>query len=90
MIQLAAPGTSALSVASFNGAKRWPFQEGREPGLAVDGPGRGCNAVEGRFRILELTRSANRIERLTLSAEQRCDDNPAKLQLRVQLRGGAG
>jgi len=53
-LSFAAPDDVELTVSSFEGATRYPFQEVTEPGLDVGGSGRGCNTLSGRFDVLEI------------------------------------
>ncbi|MBB6053635.1 hypothetical protein [Armatimonas rosea] len=69
-----APKGQALTVGTYEGAERWPFQTDGHPGLSVVGDGSGCNRVTGRFVIHELTRgTGTTIERLYATFEHHCD-----------------
>jgi len=46
-----APGNVALVPGAYEGAQRFPFQTFGAPGLSVDGNGRGCNTLTGRFVV---------------------------------------
>ena len=47
-LDFAAPMGSELAAGTYDGATRFPFQSPTEPGLSVDGDGRGCNTLTGR------------------------------------------
>lgn len=71
------PAGSPLALGVFEGATRWPFQSPMTPGMDVFGDGRGCNAIEGRFVVLEIQFAGNGgIERFAADYEQHCDGDP--------------
>jgi len=44
-----------LGAGQFTNAERAPFVTGKAPGLDINGDGRGCNTLGGRFAIKTLT-----------------------------------
>jgi hypothetical protein len=50
-----APYDLLLEAAEYPGATRFPFNEEFEPGLSISTNGRGCNQVQGEFRVLGVT-----------------------------------
>lgn len=44
-----------MTVGSYTGAVRYPFNEPGTPGLSFSGNGRGNNALTGSFQVLETT-----------------------------------
>lgn len=53
-LDFAAPFSAPLTVGSYQGATRFPFQEDDEPGLSFTGNGRGDNTLTGWFNVLEV------------------------------------
>ncbi|MFD8236221.1 hypothetical protein ACFV20_30620 [Streptomyces sp. NPDC059696] len=53
-LDLAAPSGTSLTTGTYTGATRYPFHSGSEPGLSLDGNGRGCNQLTGTFTISAL------------------------------------
>lgn len=53
-LDFAAPSGVPLSVGSYLGATRWPFQDAEKPGLSFSGNGRGNNRLTGMFNVLEV------------------------------------
>lgn len=69
----AAPDASVLDVGMYEGATRYPFNSGEEPGLSVSGNGRGCNTVTGNFEILEIHINENgSVSNFAANFEQYC------------------
>lgn len=52
-LDFAAPNGEPLTVGSYTGAVRFPFQEAHQAGLALYGDGRGCNTLTGQFDVTE-------------------------------------
>lgn len=53
-LDFSAPFDAPLSVGSYLGATRWPFQDAANPGLDFSGNGRGNNTLTGMFNVLEI------------------------------------
>jgi hypothetical protein len=69
-VHLAEPMTTQL----YANAQRTPFEENGHPGLDVSGDGRGCNTIEGSFRVDTLTWDADGgLAAFTAAFEQFCD-----------------
>src|SRR2546425_12520378 len=51
----AAPTSATLVPGAYEGATRWPFQAAGAAGLSVDGGGRGCTVLTGRFLGVQAT-----------------------------------
>ena len=85
-VNMVAPVGRPLSVGSYEGAFRWPFQPPDSPGLDVTGDGRGCNMLTGRFDVTALE-FAPTGELLVFEAdfEQHCESNPAALFGRIRI-----
>ena len=63
-----------FAVGTYENAQRFPFQGAGHPGLSVDGDGRGCNTLTGRFQVLELTLGADgSVKSLAIDFEQHCE-----------------
>ena len=68
------PAGTLLTPGVYTGAARWPFQPPSKPGLDVGGEGRGCNALSGRFTILEAEYGpGGEILRFAADYEQHCE-----------------
>jgi hypothetical protein len=67
---LAEPLTTQL----YSGAQRAGFEDNGHPGLDVSGDGRGCNTLEGSFRVDALAWDADGgLQTFTAAFEQFCD-----------------
>lgn len=53
-LDFAAPGNALLTPGTYTGATRFPFQSSNQPGLSVDGDGRGSNTLTGFFTIKQI------------------------------------
>ena|SRR5258708_6858256 len=49
-LDFAAANSQLLTVGTYTGAARFPFQSSSQPGLSVYGDGRGCNTLTGSFQ----------------------------------------
>jgi len=58
-LDFAAPSGQTLAPGAFFNAARYPFQLASQPGLNVDGDGRGCNMLSGSFQVLQSSFDAN-------------------------------
>jgi hypothetical protein len=60
---------------------RWPFETEGHPGLSIDGDGRACNIVTGRFQVhfFELQPDNHTIKHALLMFEQHCEGGPPLL-----------
>ena len=64
----------ALQPGMYEGATRYPFQSPTQPGLSIDGDGRGCNTLTGRFVVLEAVYgTGNTVQKLAVDYEQHCE-----------------
>ncbi|MGB7329602.1 MAG: SdrD B-like domain-containing protein [Rubripirellula sp.] len=62
-----------ITVGSYTGATRWPFNAPADPGIDVSATGRGCNTILGDFDIDALDlRTSGRVARLEMSFQQQC------------------
>jgi hypothetical protein len=87
-LDFAAANNQPLTVGTYTGATRFPFQASNEPGLAIYGDGRGCNNDNGSFTVLEVSYGANNtINSFDAIFEQHCEGfTPA---LRGEIRYNA-
>jgi DNA-binding beta-propeller fold protein YncE len=85
-VNIVAPSGGALALGSYIRAARAPFPPAGAPGLSVDGDGRGCNTVNGKFDVDELSYSP-RGDLLVFQAtfEQHCEGNPSPLFGRIRI-----
>ena len=73
-VDMSAAGTAELMPGDYPGATRYPFNTGSSPGLSVSGEGRACNALTGRFVVLDAAFGANNtIDRFAADFEQHCE-----------------
>jgi VCBS repeat-containing protein len=80
-LDFAAPNSQPLTVGTYAGAVRFPFQEADQPGLSVYGDGRGCNTLTGTFQVLEIAYgAANDIIAFNATFEQHCEGGSAALR----------
>jgi hypothetical protein len=85
-----APKGAPLTVGSYEGATRYPFQSPSEPGLSVWGDGRGCNQLSGRFTVREIdVSSSGQLRRFWATFEQHCERGTAALYGDVRFTDGA-
>lgn len=76
-----APSNGHLAVGQFDNAERAPFVTGKAPGLEVDGDGRGCNTLSGRFEIKTLTWTESAtVAEIDVVFEQHCEGMAAALR----------
>src|SRR5215831_5127015 len=88
LIDFAAPNSQPLTVGSYTGATRFPFQAPSQPGLDVAGDGRGCNMLTGSFVVLEVSYGAgSTINSFDATFEQHCEG--ATPALRGEIRFNA-
>jgi hypothetical protein len=85
-VDLAAPGSAPLVPGQYSGATRFPFQSPTEPGLTVNGDGRGCNMSTGSFVVRRVVVSPpDTVEDFAADFEQFCDGSPAALHGTVEF-----
>ena len=73
-VSLAAPQDAELVPGVYENATRWPFQSPTGPGMDISGEGRGCNALTGRFEVLEAVYTpSGDVERFAATFEQHCE-----------------
>jgi hypothetical protein len=79
-LDFASPMQTSFGVGDYEGATRFPFQSPTAPGLSVDGSGRGCNELTGRFVVLEAVFDAQgTVQRFAADFEQHCEGLPPAL-----------
>lgn len=70
----AAPDSAPLTPGIYNNAQRFPFQSLGVPGLNVDGAGRGCDILTGRFGVLRaIYRPDGTVQNFAVDFEQHCE-----------------
>jgi hypothetical protein len=63
-----------LTVGTYSGAARFPFQAPDQPGLSVFGDGRGCNTLTGSFTVLAISYGPDgNIASFDATLEQHCE-----------------
>jgi hypothetical protein len=86
-LDFAAPPGQTLAPGIYDQAERAPFRSAGHPGIDIDGNGRGCNTIEGRFEVRDLVVGPGGVpERLWIIFEQHCEGGPEALfgEVRVQ------
>ncbi|MFH8338934.1 hypothetical protein [Streptomyces sp. AM6-12] len=85
-LDLAAPGGQALAPGDYAGATRYPFNSASEPGLSVDGNGRGCNTLTGSFHVADVAFGPHGyVQKLDATYEQHCEGGTAALRGEVHI-----
>ncbi|RAJ52601.1 hypothetical protein K376_05766 [Streptomyces sp. PsTaAH-130] len=85
-LDLAAPGGRALASGDYAGATRYPFNSAAEPGLSVDGNGRGCNTLTGSFHVTDVAFGPHGyVRKLDATYEQHCEGGSAALRGEVHI-----
>lgn len=79
-LQFKAPEGEVLTRGPYEGATRAAFASPTRPGLDVSGSGRGCNTLEGRFDVTEISFTNGSVTHLAAAFEQRCDGSSASLR----------
>jgi hypothetical protein len=70
----AAPPGKKLKPQTYLDAQRAPFREAGHAGIDIDGDGRGCNEISGRFDVRQITTDAGgAIVGLWIVYEQHCE-----------------
>ncbi|HET9181738.1 MAG TPA: putative Ig domain-containing protein [Candidatus Angelobacter sp.] len=73
-LEFAASFNQPLTVGTYTGATRFPFQANGVPGLAISGDGAGCNTLTGSFTVLEISYGdGSTINSFDATFEQHCD-----------------
>ncbi|WP_329236018.1 hypothetical protein OHB07_33265 [Streptomyces sp. NBC_00111] len=73
-LDLAAPAGTTLAPGTYDGATRYPFNEGAEPGLSLGGNGRGCNTLTGSFTVTAVEFGPlGYVKELDATFEQHCE-----------------
>jgi hypothetical protein len=73
-------GTGPLAPGTYPLAERAPFASPGHPGLDVYGDGRGCNALGGRFTVLEAVYGTNNdVLKFAADFEQHCESRVSAL-----------
>jgi heat shock protein HslJ len=89
-LDLAAPSGQALAPGDYTGATRYPFNSASQPGLSLDGNGRGCNTLTGSFSIADVKFGPNGyVEKLDATYEQHCEGGTAALRGEVHIANPA-
>ena len=86
-VALDAPDGDPLTVGTYLGATRWPFNGPGEPGLSVSGNGAACNTVTGEFTVYEISYNGEgELTRIWADFEQHCEGAPEALYGTVDFR----
>ncbi|HET6425430.1 MAG TPA: cadherin domain-containing protein, partial [Planctomycetaceae bacterium] len=80
-----------LTVGTYTGAVRYPFNPEGTPGLSVTGQGRGSNTLTGFFTIHDISMSANgQLRSFAASFEQHSEGSTPALRGTVQFNYAPG
>jgi len=86
LLDFAAPNSQLLTVGSYTGGARFPFQAASQPGLSISGDGRGCNTLTGSFVVLEISYGAGTtINSFDATFEQHCEGATPALRGEIQF-----
>ncbi|MBW3576111.1 MAG: thrombospondin type 3 repeat-containing protein, partial [Actinobacteria bacterium] len=89
-VQLKAPEGAELVPGPYEGVTEFPFQSPKKPGMAVDGSGRGCGTLTGRFDVLEAVYALDgSVRRFAADFEQHCDGDPNALRGSIRYNASA-
>jgi hypothetical protein len=85
-LDLAAPSGQALAAGAYSGAARYPFQGTTQPGVSLDGDGRGCNTLTGSFVIQDVVFGPQGyVQTLDATYVQNCEGGTAALRGEVHI-----
>ena len=85
-LSFSASKNGKLQPGIYDDAQRDGLQDDDRPGLAITGGDRGCNTVVGRFVVQPIHRDTRgRIDQISGTFRQRCDDNLAWLTATLDL-----
>jgi hypothetical protein len=80
-VNFAAPPGEVLVPGSYPNATRLGFEGAGQPGMDIDGDGRGCNSLTGNFIVKSLSLAPDRSIRLfDATFEQHCEGSTAALR----------
>ncbi len=83
----AAPPGKKLKPQTYLDAQRAPFREAGRAGIDIDGDGRGCNEILGRFDVRQITTDdTGAITALWILYEQHCEGGDPALFGEVMYR----
>jgi len=84
-----APLGVELTEGTYEGAARFPFQAPTQPGLSIDGDGRGCNQLTGRFVVLEVAYGpTSDVQTFSADFEQHCEGGSPALLGSIRFQTG--
>jgi hypothetical protein len=75
-----------LTVGSYTGLQRYPFNDAAKGGLSWWGEGRGCNTLVGSFTIDSVTYQADILTAIDLHFDQHCEGGTAALRGTIHWR----
>jgi hypothetical protein len=85
-LEFAAPTGQTLQPGVYDNAVRAMVRDSSNPGIDINGAGRGCNADAGRFEVKDIAfDSSGNPTRLWIIFEQHCEGAPAALFGEVRL-----
>lgn len=73
-------GQTLTPEEEYEGAQRFTFRSPTRPGIDVNGDGRGCNTITGRFLVSDAAFAADgSVQSLAIDFEQHCEGAPPAL-----------
>lgn len=89
-LDFAAPNNKSLTLGTYTGATRFPFQDPSVSGLDVSGDGRGCNTLTGSFEVKQISYGTdNDIIAFWATFEQHCEGGEPALKGEVRFNAAA-
>lgn len=89
-LDLKGPGDARLAPGPYDAAQHYPVQSPTRSGLDVEGSGRGCDMVTGRFDVLEAVyRPDGTLERFAADFEQHCEEGIPALRGSIRFHASA-
>jgi len=64
----------------YEDAERAPFASPGHPGIDIDGDGRGCNTITGRFQVFDFQLAGSTVKKFTATFEQHCEGGTPQLR----------
>lgn len=88
---IAAPTGQTLAVGEYDDAQRTAFRAAGHPGIDIEGDGRGCNTVYGRFALREIAFDSNGLlVHFAADLEQHCEGGRPALFVSLRLGSSIG
>ena len=83
-------GSGTLVPGTYNNAARTSFAPAGTPGLDLNGDGRGCSQVTGRFLVQTAVFSGSSVQRFHARFEQHCEGSSLTLRGQIWFDAAGG